>query len=591
MFKKLLNQAWLWPITITTALICLVFRGIVTHHSTHLLDLFDFPYYAWVLDHALDFFTFQPHSSFFTTNAFFPFTNSYFFSDLLLPQALVGLIPYLLGFNPITITNFIVVGTLILNAIAAVWLWQARFKNTWSLTLATLTTTLSPFIFTQRGHLQMMTLWPMLLVVGILLRKKSLGWKLGILVGLLWVLQLMASFYLSIFLLFVIGWDWLVTTYKEKDLRTHIPFLATFGMTCALLGGPILIKYYQVKQQYSIATATNEYITYAAHPSDYLFITFPTFGQQLTEPWQRFNHHGIGEIAAYPGTAMLLLALFSLVKIKKNKQTIQFQFATDKDTLFFLGLMTMGFIFSLGPRLSFNGSYAHLPLPYLLLLKIIPLLESIRATARWSLLLYLGVTYFAAKTLETLKLKKQWQFLPLIVIIGYVFEMVPLQLSAEPVSAALDNNHPITRLCQQPTTLAIFPFTEQHLEASLTTNLARKTQELLRSTIHHCRLVNGYGGFEPPGYQQLEQQLNYAIGTDLNSFWHILRDNQVKVVMIDSHYLNPKSKVKVDTFFADYALSNMQQPPITILDQQPGSWYLVEVNTYDTFEAAPNNTQ
>lgn len=581
MIPNWLRRSWLWSFIISSFLVLIVFRTILINHSTHLLDAFDFPYYAWVFDHALDFITFQPNTLFATTNAFFPLTNTYFFSDLLIPQALIGgLVPYLLGFIPITITNSIVVTTLLLNTAAATWAWHKRFTRFGPLVFATIATALSPFIFTQLGHVQMVSFWPSLLVIGLLLDTKHFSVKSAVLIGLLWAVQLLASVYLAVFLLCIIGWFWLVASLVERQFRTSIIFAVVFGMTALLLGGPIFAKYYLVKQQYSITKPLHEFITYSAHPTDYLFIPYNTIGSTLTAKWQQLNHHVIGELAAYPGTAVLLLAAIGIFSATVTRKKWQLSITPNTDTLFFLGLIIIGFISSLGPRLSFNGSYVHLPLPYWLPLKVLPLLEAVRATARWSFLLYLGLTFFAARSLSKLKSATWLNALSFGAVLLFVIELVPFGITSQPVNAALATDHPITVFCQTPHNLLIFPMTQQHIGASLTSNLSYKTQELLRSTIHRCNVVNGYGGFEPPAYQQLEQQLNFAIGSDIPAFWELLKQHNVNAAMIHSEMLNAESKALVDDYFAASASA------LTVVDSQPGSWYLVQLNHYDTVEQA-----
>lgn len=591
MIPNWLRASWLWAFSTTSLLVLIVFRTLLINHDTQLLDAFDFPYYAWVFDHALDFITFQAGASFATTNVFFPLTNTYFFSDLLLPQTLIGgLIPYLLGFNPITITNSIVITTLLLNAAAATWLWHKRFVRFGPLLFATLTTALSPFIFTQLGHVQMISFWPSLLVLGLLLDEKHFSFKSALLVGVFWSIQLLASVYLAVFLLCVVGWFWLVKSLTEKRFKASITFAVVFATTALLLGGPVFAKYYLVKQQYNITKPIHEFITYSAHPTDYLFIPYKTVGSTITARWQQLNHHTIGELATYPGTAVLLLAVFSICSVSLTKKKWQVSITPNSDTLFFLGLILIGFISSLGPRLSFNGSYVHLPLPYWLPLKVLPFLEAVRATARWSFLLYLGLTFFAATSLNKLKSPTWLTAVSVAAILLFIIELVPFGRTSQPVNAALASDHPLTNFCQNPHNLLVFPLTQQHLGASLTSNLSYKTQELLRSTIHRCNLVNGYGGFEPPAYQQLEQQLNFAIGSEIPAFWEILRQNQVDAALIHSQMLNEQSKTLVDDYFASAAASkattNPTQSTITVIDSQPGSWYLVQLNRYDTVEPA-----
>ena len=575
MLKRFQKQNWLIPFLISTFVVLFIYRGILANPSAYLPDRFDFPYYAWLLNHVLQFIT-GSHQSLFTTNIFFSFENSYFFSDLLIPQALLGLIPYLLGANPIFVTNFVIIGTFILNILAAIYLWKNWLKNTWALSFATLVTALSPFVLIQRGHLQMMTTWPFLLIIALLIHKQK-TYKSALLIGILWIIQLLGSAYLAIFLIVCIGWMAILELIIRPNKKQVFLFYVLLGVTATALGGPILLKYKMVQQSYGVTINYGEYITYNAHLSDYLFIPYHTLGQQLSAKWQHFNKHTVGEGAMYPGIALIGLAALGLLKYKKQKNTFQLTLPLNITHLFFLGLLVIGGVFSLGPRLFVNGAYTQLPLPYIVPLKLLPFFTAIRATARWSWLVYLALGYFSVLGLSIFKSKRTTTMVSIAAICLFLIEIIPLGSSSFNLSHALNTTDVAIANCQNgDNSLLIYPITQQHLEADLYTNLARKTEHLLKSTQHSCHLVNGYGGFEPPAYKQLENDLNLAIqNNDLPTFITLAQQKGITMILLESKFLAEENKIYLDTVLHDVSLEN--EVNATIIEEQTDNWYLLKL--------------
>jgi hypothetical protein len=569
MLQRLQKQVWVLPLFVSLALILFIYRGILVQPSNYLPDSFDFPYYAWVLDHVLQFIG-GTHQSLFTTNAFFPFENSYFFSDLLIPQALFGLLPHLLGANPIFITNWIIITTLFANSVAAIYLWKRLTKSTLVLTFATISTALSPFILLQRGHLQMMTIWPFLIIIGLLLRQHKKPF-IAVAIGLLWTLQLLASAYLAIFLIICVGWMVVVELLTKSEKKALLIFYTILMVVAGATGGPILVKYKAVQESYGATINYGEYITYNAHLSDYLFIPYQTLGSKVTEKWQTFNQHTGGEKASFPGLALVSLAALGMFNYQKQKKSFQITIPLHSEHLFFLGLLVLGVLFSLGPRLFINGAYAQLPLPYAIPLKGIPFFTAIRATARWSWLAFLALSYFSLVGFSKIKQKKRLFFSALFAICMYCVEIIPVQTSAVAMNQGLEVLPALQENCNQQKSVLIYPITQQHEQADMFTNLSNKTEHLLRTTQHDCQVVNGYGGFEPPQYKEFEISLDQAIeNNDFDLFISLAQQKNLSMILLESSYIAAEQKQSLDNY--------LETSQLSILSADKDRWYLIDIS-------------
>ncbi|HEX7018109.1 MAG TPA: hypothetical protein VF209_04350 [Patescibacteria group bacterium] len=532
-----------------------IFRSLLLNIHTHLLDWFDFPYYAWTLNQNIQHFRNGTLENFFSTNIYYPHQGTLLFSDLLLPQSLMGLTFSIFTDNPITIVNLVFFLTFAGNVLAFYFFWHQLFQKQTTIFLLTFLSAFAPFLFLQLGHLQMITFWPFFLALGLVIHQ-SRGWQKAILVGLLTTLQFTASVYLGIFLLVVIGlWaglelitKYLVTRRSQAQLRkvllNSFVFYLLLGVCYLATNGFFIYHYLVIKNEYQITRLYGEYVVYAAHFTDYLFIPFDSIGHRVTSAWQKFNHHGVGELASYPGTVVAFLSLLGAFAFKSSHKEWSLSFKPTVTHQFFSLLLIAGFIFSLGPRLVVNGQYTTIPLPYHLVLKSIPLLEPIRATARWSFLMYLGLLYFVGHGFEKLNLShfKKWLTLGFVCSL-YVIEMVPLTKATQAQAYYHASYDVLTTECSsQPQVLLEYPLTESHAEASVVSNLSYRTQLMLASTRHGCLLVNGYSGFEPREYSLYEQALTSAVvNAERQRFFTLLDQKDVTYFKLNDAHLASES--------------------------------------------------
>jgi len=537
-----------------------VFRSLIANAASHLPDAFDYPFYTWVVFQNIAQLRSFQLDGYFNTNIFYPFQGSLLFSDLLLPQSLIGWPVALAVTNPIAVFNVVFLVTLLLNLVAGWWFWGRLISRPSRLLLATLTTFLSPYFFSQLGHFQMITFWPFLAGLGLVMGRRARWWK-PIFTGALITVQLLASVYLSLFMLTSIGlWYALRLWYQRRRLDQLKGLLVRGAVTAAVFvvtAAPLIAAYLNIRQAYQIDRHAGEYVTYAAQPSDVFFYSpHSLVGQSgLGKALRRFNNHVMGEIAATPGVALGGLAMLGLFRLKKNKREVAVTFPSKFEPVYFGLLVVIGLLFALGTRLTVNGAYTGIPLPYLLVIKAVPILEPIRSTGRWLFIAYLGLSYFAVQGLAKLesKLSLPAGLMVAGLMIVYVAEVVPTRHHSMEVASAFSGYVPLQRHCQQdPGVLLEYPLNQDVVGANIATNLRYKTTIMLSSLRHDCQLVNGYSGYVPDGHTAHEAALNQTVKTgDEAGWWQLLDQRDVKYLRLNKAALAPPEVATVETWLSN----------------------------------------
>ena len=376
-------------------------------------------------------------------------------------------------------------------------------------------------------------------------------------VGVLTGLQFITGVYLSIFMLFAIFiWFVLKLLYErteEKLVRLRLIQVLIFGIAFLITAGFFASRYIQVKNAYNIKRDYGEYVLYSAHLTDYIFTSHyrSLLSTSATgEGWNRFNKHLVGESAGFPGVVILTLSFIGILGFKKDKKRLNLFFDLEFIKVYFLVLIISAFIFSLGPRLSVNGFYTGIPLPYHFVMKLVPIVEPVRAPARWMILLFLGLIYFAVVGLK--KLMDRFPDNKLILVgIGVLFfvEIVPINKSTEAKNYYPKAYETIANKCQVKSSVLLeYPMTQFKKDANLLDNLSYRTQMMMASVRHRCDLVNGYHGYIPKDYEKYENELFAAIESeDESSFWEKIKEKNVRLVKLNENeiYLDRAERIKL----------------------------------------------
>lgn len=532
--KKILNI--LPEVIFFLILTAYIFRSLLFNFSTNLIDWLDYPLMVWIIDQNIEHIKNFQINNFFNSNIFYPSQGTLLFSDLLLPSSFLGLIFQTFSSNRIIVFNLIFFTTFFLNIWGSFLFWRIFFLNRLIIFFGVLITAFSPYLFMTLNHFQMINFWPFLFGLYFLFKQKF-HVKNALIVGLMITLEFLSSVYLSVFMLYAIGVWYAMKILSHYAHRKEIKKIIIHGVIVSLtfvtLSGPFALKYLQVKQIYNIVRSPDEYILYSAHITDYLFTTHYQSlisSSKLANIWNNFNFHKMGESAAFPGIVLILLTAIGLFVLHRDKGDYAVGIKLSFYNAFFLILLISGFLFSLGPRLSVNGVYLGIPLPYYVILKFFPLVEPIRANSRWIWLLFLGLNYFALKGLKRLSTqgRKRFIFMTFFTVL-FLLEIIPVNKTTGKKDYYPIIYETIEKRCtKSPEVLLEYPMARFITDNNIIENLTYKTQLQLASVKHKCLLINGYSGFTPKDYEKYEDQLFWAVEKrDKDLFWKLMADRKV----------------------------------------------------------------
>ena len=418
----------------------------------------------------------------------------------------------------------------------------------------------------------MISIWPYLFGIGFLLRK-GLTIKSAVIVALLTTMEFLSSVYLSVFMLFTISIWVILTLYSRREELVHysgiqkkiiistLKWMGIFCLTFIILSGPFILKYMQVKKSYGISRDYGEYVLYSAHLTDYLFTThYHSFISTLSPivKWNSFNMHRLGEAGGFPGIVLLLLSVIGLLIYSRNSSSLNLKLPLSFNHIFFLILTFCGFIFSLGPRLNVNGTYLAIPLPYEIILRYNPLVEPIRATARWSFIFYFGLVYFACIGLQKINKRTKSNLVMSLLSIVFLLEIVPTNKISESKNYYPEVYKTIEKGCLSKSVLLEYPMSQFTKDVNIITNLTYRTQILLASVNHKCKVVNGYSGYIPTQYQDYEGRLQKAVeNNDKLEFLKLLDSKEVSFIKLNKKSLFEDRVKVIEKWFSFYDKANI----------------------------------
>lgn len=524
-----------------------VTRGLLGNLSNALLDRLDYPYIVWVVNNNVQNLLSGNFAHYFDTRGFYPHPYGLLFSDILLPQSLLVTPVYLLTRNIILSFNLIYVLTYFLDFTAAYLLWKHFFKSSYVAGIGALLIVFGPFYHMQMAHFQMQSYWIGLFGMVALLRcMEKPRMKLAVVGGLLLGIQFTASVYTFVFfsawaaIICLITW---LYAQKRLEIAQHA---AAFFTVAGLVAAPFIKAYFTMKHYYSMERDIAEIILYAAHMTDYLFTN--VYGSLLYHMpfwarWNQFDKHVIGEKAVFPGFFLVLFALIGIFSWMRTKKDWSISLPLDKYTVIFGLTAVVGFIGSLGPRLSFNGTYAHIPTPYLIGLKVLPMLDGIRSPTRWGFLLIIALIFFALRGVEKVR--------PLIapslrtgaaafLIIWILFEYLPQPLSIYRVPPLARDYVTLEKLCaQKPHTLLVeYPVTHFNAFGGIVEGLGYISNVQLSQVSHNCLLMNGYSGFIPQQVFDTEIALNgFVAAGDIESLHTYMKAHDIAVIRFSPAFI------------------------------------------------------
>lgn len=564
-FAKIKSNPFLIFFILYLILSSIIFRSLLFNFSTNLIDWRDYALVAWIINQNIEHLLRFDFTNYFNTNAFYPHPYSLLFSDVFLPQAIIGLPIFVLTGNAISTFNFIFFTTLILNYISTYLFWKQIFKNYYLAFIGALFINFSPFFHIEFSHFQSLSIWPFFFCLYFLFKNDQTP-KLSnlLLTGIFLAVQFLAGVYLAVFLIFTLIVYFILKVLYSRRLFLNLKSLAVIFLVFILIDGVFINGYGTVKNYYHTQRAYEEFVTYSAHLTDYLFskpIDSLIHRSSILSRWNSYDKN-FGVKAVFPGFLLLILAFIGIFQIEKAKNFFKLIIPFNFFQALFGLLLMVGFIFSLGPRLSVNGVFVNIPLPYTIFLKLISFLEVIRVTARWSFLFYFALIFFALFGLSKFEKSSRFIYIISVVIIFFILEYLPLNLATSSENYINSDYQTISEICKQNTKVLLeIPVTHLDSGPSIVDGVTYMGKTLMSSTFHKCKLINGYSGYDMPELYVFRDRLNFLIDhNDTADFTEELKKNNIDIVKINQQYLLNELKIPVLLLIEDLKKSpNFQQ--------------------------------
>jgi hypothetical protein len=431
----------------------------------------------------------------FDANIFYPERDTLAYSETMLVQSAMGAPMRWAGASPVLTYNILLLAGFALTGWSMCLVVQ-RWTGDWAAGLiAGSVFGVSAHTLTRVPHLQAqhVEFLPLaLLALDGLLRQPSA--RRGLRLALWSSLLALTSVYLLVLTFFALAaatlvrpGDWLGGRFGRAARA-----LGVSAIVSALILIPFLLPYYHVSHGQGLTRTLEDAAQYAASWRDYLATPARVHGW-----WSRAVTAGAPVTGLFPGAIGLALALLALVRGVALR---------DARARMACAIGLTGFYLSFGPAMP----------GYALLYRLVPLLQAVRATARFGYLATFAVAVLAGFGMMSLRRSVQpraWAWLaPLLVV------MTALEPLAAPLSLRrFEGIAPIyERVPSGPGIVVVeMPFFGPR-SAQFHANY------MLNSTANWQPLVNGYSGFHPASFYELAEALHQFPGEPAMQMLHEL---------------------------------------------------------------------
>lgn len=518
------------------------------------MDRYDFPYIVWVINSNVQNLLSGNFMHYFDTRGFYPHPYGLLFSDILLPQALITLPLYLISKNMLLAFNIMFIITYILNFTSGLIFWRSFFDKKYLVTLGSFLIVFGPIYHMQHGHFQMQSYWLGLTALALYIRqlrtlthgqKTPHTYLQSIFIGILMGAQFTASVYIFVFFsawMTIAGLVMLIVAKRQDNHVLTLKSLATTATALAFTTAPWIRMYFVMKKHYGLERQVEEIIQYSAHMTDYLFTgAYQTYlyAQPAWSLWNRFDKHASFEKAIFPGFLLMIGACAGIAYVRTVGKKLIVGLQVDHVGVIFASTALIGFISSLGPRLSFNGAYGHIPSPYLIGLKLFPMLDGIRSPARWEILFVMGLIYFFLISIDTLR-SRHMNIIICIIGVLLLIEYLPLPRPIYVIPHQSSAHQRMQQICStEPQTLVLeYPVTHFIAFGGIVEGLGYISNTQLSQVFHNCLLMNGYSGFIPEKIFDDERELSTIIQqVDADKLATYLTTRKVDIIAINMPFV------------------------------------------------------
>ena len=464
----------------------ILFAALATLHTwpmatdpAHLtrLDNDDTAFNTWVIAWVQHQLTHEP-LALFEAPIFYPARHALAFSEHMLTQSIIGLPLYLANWSPVLIYNVLVWLGYCLSGFAMAVVMRAWTGSVFAGVVAGCLFAFNAHLLTRYAHLQALHLqfFPVVLYAFDRVLQAARVRYVVLLVGM-FVVQSLCSNYTMVMMAAALVAAFAVRLPELWGRPRVWVHLAVAGVAASTLLAPFLFPYYVVREEQGLSRTIEDIRLYSATWRDYL----ATAGRLHYDTWSA--GFLTGRTALFPGIAASGLAIYAVANRSVRRS----------------GRARMAIAFGLvGLALSFGAA-----LPgYGWLQEHIPLLQGIRAAARWGLLLLIAIAIlagFAAAELERRwRTRRWWPAIAAALVLVITLEAARAPLVMQRFDGIPDVHSRLAPLDIHA--MVVFP-----LYGGSQFNL--NAQYLLHQTRHWKPMLNAYSSFAPPIFYELADRL------------------------------------------------------------------------------------
>jgi hypothetical protein len=410
----------------------------------------------------------------FHANIFYPEPNTLAFSEHLALQGALGAPLLWAGLSTTVVHNLLLIAGFALSGWTMALVMRRWTGDWWAAVLGGMLFAFNSHSLSRIAHLQAVHLEFLPVAIYALDRLLTVPrarHALGLAAA--FVLQALASNYLLVFMTFGLTGAALMRAREWLAAPTRRTFglLCLAGAVAVLLLAPFLYPYLMARDQQGLGRGLDEVATYAASWRDYLAAS----GRLHYDTWSRPFARPQGAFL-FPGITAVALALLAIATGR----------AWTRPGRLWIGLGLAGLLMSFGAALPGYG-YLH---------AAVPLLQGIRASVRFGLLVLAAVAALAAFGLVSLRARAASRPRLRAGLALAALLLVTAEASRVPMGYTTARTAPSVYafLADEPN--AVF------VELPMWTGIdrGRDARYMLHATRHWRPMLNGYSGFTPASY-------------------------------------------------------------------------------------------
>ena len=457
---------------------------------------------AWVA-HQLP----RDPSQLFNANIFHPTPGTLALSDAMLLVSILGAPAIWLGASPAIVHNWLLGAAILSSAVFTFLLVRDLTRSLTAAWVASVIFAFAPYRIAHLGHLELQWVMWMPLSLWLLHRLMAVpSPRAALSLGVAITAQLFCSIYYGVFLSIYLGVAAIVMLVLWAPSPRRVIAVSPLIMAPVLFVVAIYGPAYAQTRERLGARDVSEITEYSAVPADYLRVPLNNRLRGSTDPGPAPD-----ERTLFPGTVAIAAAAAAFVP------------PVAPATWMYAGLVA----FSVDASLGMNGFL------FPLLHRIAPPLTSLRAPARFGVLVLLSVAVLAGYGIA--KITSRWPQVALtigcVATLGCVLEYWSAPVSTRP------NQEPPTPahqwLAQQPAGIVVVELPMPETDSLW----LYETTYVMRSTHHWQRLINGYSGFAPAEYQRsLTELRGFPDQTSIDR----LRALNARYVLLNQEYYTPE---------------------------------------------------